>query len=77
MKIRITLELSVDDTPVADAITYFVRKYGIADPDDWHSPEEWAEMVVLDQLDPVTLKTETMPEYWRIERSFVERIDNG
>ncbi|MBV8949797.1 MAG: hypothetical protein JOZ99_02900 [Actinobacteria bacterium] len=48
MIVRIVMDLDVGDTPTADAITYFIRTAGTAYPDDWFSPEEWVELVILD-----------------------------
>ena len=48
MRIRVVMDLEVGDTPTADAITYFIQTAGMAYPDDWFSPEEWVELVILD-----------------------------
>jgi len=48
MMVRVVMDLDVGDTPTADAITYFIRTAGMAYPDDWFSPEEWVELVILD-----------------------------
>jgi hypothetical protein len=46
MKVRVVLDLEVGESPVADAITYFVARDGVALGDDMHSVPEWVESVV-------------------------------
>lgn len=72
MKIKIELVLDVGETPTADAISYFIDQYGLADGDDAHSPEEWTEQVVLDILNE--LREHDYTNGWLVESSFVESL---
>lgn len=75
MKVRLTIDLDVGDDPTADAISYFVRKYGTADPDDWHSPEEWAEQAAHDAIEQCLLMDHEGPTtHWHITGSLVEHL---
>ena len=51
MKVRVVVDLEVGRWPVADAITYFVARNGLAVSDDSRSVTEWVEAVIVDSIE--------------------------
>jgi hypothetical protein len=75
VRVRVTIDMEVGDDPRADAITYFVHQYDVAQADETFDIPEWVEQVVLDELQFDLIDDHDMLAHWRIVGSRVEELE--
>lgn len=74
MRVRVVVELEVGESPVADAISYFVARNGVTDGDDSRNAPEWIEAVVIDSIERSIEDTyAACGAEWVIRRTTVSR----
>ena len=76
MRVCVLVELEVGDSPVAEAITYHIVRYGTAPSDDRLAPEEWVEAVIVDGIQrSVDENHIASGADWKLLSSYVSRSD--